>query len=179
MSPSTLTFTPSNYSTNQTVTVNAIKDSTSYVDNSTQITLTSNNVESKTISLTVKNTDQAPGGDLGGDEDNDTYLTLENTAVRNLVPYISTYYIKPTVKTGEEIILNYFVTDYYGRSYTNNSNFYNYKIIIKRQGKSNIIARNISGGDHSISLGSYDQEGTYHFSIIAIDQYGRKSQRRI
>lgn len=175
VSPSILTFTPSNYSTNQTVTVNAIKDSTSYVDNSTQITLTSNNVESKTISLTVKNTDQAPGGDLGGDEDTDTYLTLDNTAVRNLVPYISTYYIKPTVKTGEEIILNYFVTDYYGRSYTNNSNFYNYKIIVKRQGKSNIIARNISGGDHSISLGSYDQEGTYHFSIIAIDQYGRKS----
>ena len=51
-----------------------------------------------------------------------------------------------------------------------NSNFYNYKIIVKRDNKTDIVTRNVSAGDHSISLGSYSTEGTYHFSIVAIDQ---------
>ena len=173
--PSTLTFTPHNYSSNQTVTVQTVKDTTSYMDKSTQITISSTGVDPKSIYLTVRNTDQNTGGDIGGSEDTDTYLPLPDTSVRNLVPYISTYYIKPTVATNEDIILNYFVTDYYGRSYTNDSNFYNYKIVVKRQDKSDIITRNVSAGDHMINLGSYAQEGTYHFSILAIDQYGRQS----
>ena len=172
--PTSITFTPYNYNSEQTIIVYGTKDSTSYVDKSTQITVSSNNVSSKYIYLTVKNTDAESGGGSGS-TDTDTYLPLEDNNVRNLVPYLSTYYIKPTVAPNEEIILNYFVTDYYGRSYTNNSNFYNYKIVVKRDGKPDIVTKNVSAGDHSVSLGSYSSEGTYHFSIVAVDQYGRYS----
>lgn len=174
VSVSSLVFTPNNYNVPQTVTVRGIKDTTSYADKTTRIILSSNNVTTQYAYVTVINTDTVPGGS-GDAEDNDTYLTLEDNKVRNLVPYLSTYYIKPTVSPNEDIKFDYFVTDYYGRSYTNNSNFYTYKIIVKRQGKSDMIIRNIGAGDHSLNLGSYSQEGVYHFSIVAVDQYGRYS----
>ena len=52
-----LIFTPSNYSTTQTITVTGKTDSSSYVDKTSIITLSSSNVSSKTISVTVVNTD--------------------------------------------------------------------------------------------------------------------------
>ena len=112
-----------------------------------------------------------------GDQEDDTIgtETLPNTSVRNLVPYLSTYYVKPTISTNETLTLNYFVTDYYGRSYTQNSNFYKYKIIVKCDGKETQTISNVTGGDHSVTIGSFANEGTYHYSIMAIDQYGRCS----
>ena len=52
-----LIFTPSNYSTTQTITVTGKPDSSSYVDKTSIITLSSSNVSSKTVSVTVVNTD--------------------------------------------------------------------------------------------------------------------------
>ena len=101
--------------------------------------------------------------------------TLEDTSVRNLVPYISTYYTKPTILPNETFTLNYFVTDYYGRSYTQDSDFYRYTIIVKCDGMETINLNNIQAGEHSITIGSFANEGTYHYSIMAVDQYGRCS----
>lgn len=93
----------------------------------------------------------------------------------NNVPYISTYYIKPVLKPGEDNILNFYVTDHDDKANLNKDDSYRYKIIITRQDKEDIVLYNQKAGDHSVNLGSYDKEGEYEFSIIARDQYGRFS----
>ena len=93
----------------------------------------------------------------------------------NKVPYISTYYIKPVLKVGEDNILNFYVTDAEDKSYLEDNDDYKYKIIVTRQGKEDIVLYNQKAGEHTINLGSYEQEGEYKFSIIARDQYGRFS----
>lgn len=40
------------------------------------------------------------------------YLPLD-ISKQNEVPYISTYYIKPVVEPGEEVLIDYYITDYY------------------------------------------------------------------
>ena len=93
----------------------------------------------------------------------------------NKVPYISTYYIKPVLKVGEDNILNFYVTDAEDKAYLEENDDYRYKIIITRQNKEDIVLYNQKAGEHTINLGSYEQEGEYEFSIIARDQYGRFS----
>lgn len=93
----------------------------------------------------------------------------------NKVPYISTYYIKPVLKVGEDSILNFYVTDANDKAYLEDNDEYRYKIIITRQDKEDIILYNQKAGEHTVNLGSYEQEGEYEFSIIARDQYGRFS----
>ena len=55
-----LTFTPSNYSIAQTVTVTGVPDSSSYSNKSSVITLSSTGVSSKTVNITLVNTDVEP-----------------------------------------------------------------------------------------------------------------------
>ena len=55
-----LTFTPSNYSTNQSVTITGAHDTSSYIDKSSTITASSDNVSNKTIGVTIKNIDTQP-----------------------------------------------------------------------------------------------------------------------
>ena len=55
-----LTFTPSNYNTTQTVTISSIHNESDYVDRTTIITLSSSNVENKTITVIVNNIDVSP-----------------------------------------------------------------------------------------------------------------------
>lgn len=55
-----LTFTPSNYNTTQTVTISSAHNESDYVDRTTIITLSSLNVENKTITVTVSNIDVPP-----------------------------------------------------------------------------------------------------------------------
>lgn len=93
----------------------------------------------------------------------------------NKVPYISTYYIKPVLKVGEDNILNFYVTDAEDKAYLEENDDYRYKVIITRQNKEDIVLYNLKAGEHTVNLGSYDQEGEYEFSIIARDQYGRFS----
>ena len=52
LSPNTLTFNSSNYSTEQTVTINVAEDSDKTKDNCT-ITLSSSGVANKTVTLTI------------------------------------------------------------------------------------------------------------------------------
>ena len=57
---SSLTFTSSNYSIAQTVTVTGVPDSSSYSNKSSVITLSSTGVSSKTVNITLVNTDVEP-----------------------------------------------------------------------------------------------------------------------
>lgn len=63
LSPSTLTFTPSNYNTAQIVTVTTAEDSDEINDSAT-ITLTSNNVSNVTVSVTVNDNDVTVYGEM-------------------------------------------------------------------------------------------------------------------
>ena len=53
-----ITFTPSNYSVVQVITVSCLHDEASYDDKASVITVSSENVSNKTISVTVKNIDK-------------------------------------------------------------------------------------------------------------------------
>ena len=57
---SSLTFTSSDYSIAQTVTVTGVPDSSSYSDKSSIITLSSAGVSSKTVNVTINNIDSQP-----------------------------------------------------------------------------------------------------------------------
>ena len=57
LNKSSLTFTPSNYSKTQSVTITGAHDSSSYSDKTSTITASSNGATSKTISVTIKNID--------------------------------------------------------------------------------------------------------------------------
>ena len=116
--------------------------------------------------------DNGSGG--GGSSDTDI-LEMPDNELRNKVPYLSTYYVEPTISTGQNLTLKFFVTDFYGRSYTMNSDFYRYKVIVKCDGKADQVLTNLSAGEHTVTVGSFSSEGTYHYSIIARDQYGRYS----
>ena len=60
LNKTSLTFTPSNYSTVQTVTVAGVHDSNNYSNKTSIIDLTSSNVANKTISVTINNVDTPP-----------------------------------------------------------------------------------------------------------------------
>ena len=57
VSPTQLTFNSTNYNIEQTVTVNTTRDSSSYDDKKSVITLSNNNINSKTVNVTIVNTD--------------------------------------------------------------------------------------------------------------------------
>ena len=167
VSPTSLTFSSSNWNTNQTVTVQGT------TQGSNSITLTSNNVSSKTISVTVNAS--SSGGSGGSDSDDSDIVSIPDNELRNKVPYLSTYYVEPTISTGQNLTVKFFVTDFYGRSYTLDRDFYRYKVIVKCDGKADQVLTNLSAGEHTVTIGSFSNEGTYHYSIIARDQYGRYS----
>lgn len=60
LSATSLTFTPSNYSTAQTVTITVAQDDTDYSNETCIITCSSNNVSSKTLIVTITDNDTAP-----------------------------------------------------------------------------------------------------------------------
>ena len=104
----------------------------------------------------------------------DKILPIDDT-LKNNVPQLSHYHIKPTLKTGEDNVVSFYVTDSKDLAYLENNDEYRYKIIITRQGKEDIVLYNLKAGEYTVNLGSYDQEGEYEFSIIVRDQYGRFS----
>ena len=93
----------------------------------------------------------------------------------NEVPYISTYYIAPKVQSNEDVIIDFYVTDYYHKEYTEEDISEAFTITIKIDGKKDIIKKNIKAGDNSINIGKFKKSGEQKFSIIATDQYGRNS----
>ena len=93
----------------------------------------------------------------------------------NEVPYISTYYIEPKVSPNEDVIIDYYVTDYYHKEYTEEDTSETFTITVKIDGQKDIIKKNVKAGDNSINIGSFKTTGEQKFSIIATDQYGRNS----
>ena len=93
----------------------------------------------------------------------------------NEVPYISTYYIEPKVSSNQDVIINYYVTDYYHKEYTEEDTSETFTITVKIDGKKDIVKKNVKAGDNSINIGKFKNLGEQKFSIIATDQYGRNS----
>lgn len=93
----------------------------------------------------------------------------------NEVPYISTYYIEPKVSPNEDVIIDYYVTDYYHKEYTEEDTSETFTITVKIDGQTDIVKKNVKAGNNSINIGKFKTTGEQKFSIIATDQYGRNS----
>ena len=112
---------------------------------------------------------------------NNSIVNILNTSISiddidlNKVPYISTYYITPKVPVNENVIINFYVTDYYHKEYTENNNSEEFTITVKIDGKKDIVLNNIKAGNNSINIGSFKKAGEQKFSILATDKYGRNS----
>ena len=97
---------------------------------------------------------------------NTSSISLEDINL-NEVPYISTYYIEPKVSPKEDVIINYYVTDYYHKEYTEEDTSETFTITVKIDGKKDIVKKNVKAGDNSINIGSFKNPGEQKFSIIA------------
>lgn len=93
----------------------------------------------------------------------------------NEVPYISTYYIKPVVEPGEEVLIDYYITDFYQKEYIEENYSETFTVTVRVEGKEDKLYLNLKAGDHQVSLGSFTNEGEQKFSIICTDKYGRNS----
>lgn len=93
----------------------------------------------------------------------------------NEVPYISTYYIKPIVKPGEEVFIDYYITDYYYKEYLEEDFSESFTVTVRVEGQHDKLYHNLKAGDHQVSLGSFSTEGEQKFSILCTDKYGRNS----
>lgn len=93
----------------------------------------------------------------------------------NEVPYISTYYIKPIVGIGEEVKLDFYITDYFHKEYLEDDYSETFTVTLRVEGREDKKFYNLKAGDHTISLGKFDTEGEKEFSILCTDKYGRNS----
>lgn len=107
------------------------------------------------------------------------YSSSSNNSLSNAnpneVPYISTYYIKPVVNPNEDVIIDFYITDYNHTEYVEETFDYTFTVKVKVDGKDDIVMTDLKGGDHSVNLGKFSNLGEQKFSIIATDQYGRSS----
>ena len=94
---------------------------------------------------------------------------------KNEVPYLSTYYIKPIVKPGENVILDFYISGYNHKSYNEENLSDRYTVTVKINEKKDIVKKNLKAGDNSINIGRFKEIGEQKFSIICTDQYGRNS----
>lgn len=104
-------------------------------------------------------------------------LNIQSVPKQNEVPYISTYYIKPIVKPNEEVIIDYYITDYHHKEYINEDFSETFKVTVRIEGKEDIVINNLKAGDHSVSLGTFPNlDGQEQkFSILCTDKHGRNS----
>lgn len=93
----------------------------------------------------------------------------------NEVPYISTYYIKPVVKPGEEVFIDYYITDYYYKEYVEEDYSETFTVTVRVESQNDKLYHYLKAGDHKVSLGSFNNEGEQKFSILCTDKYGRNS----
>ena len=71
---------------------------------------------------------------------NTSSISLEDINL-NEVPYISTYYIEPKVSPKEDVIINYYVTDYYHKEYTEEDTSETFTITVKIDGQKDIVKK--------------------------------------
>lgn len=119
-------------------------------------------------------------------------IEIPNDLNWNEVPYISNYYIKPIVKPGEEVFINYYITDYYYKEYMEKYNLKEdnwgddnwteeiwnnetFTVTVRVEGQDDKLYHYLKAGDHQVSLGSFNNEGEQKFSILCTDKYGRNS----
>lgn len=126
-----------------------------------------------TVTITVQQTIHTITFEYKKEEEIE-FLPL-NESLQNEVPYISTYYIKPIVVPGEEVVIDYYITDYYHKEYTDDDYSGTFVVTVHIEDHPDIILRNLKAGDHSVSLSSFTFEREQKFSILCTDQYGRNS----
>lgn len=97
-------------------------------------------------------------------------------------PYISTYYVKPTVTAGEEVKIGIFVTDFESSKirFLDDSHrfdaFLEYRV---KGGESKVVSlKNLKSGDAFFTLGKL-HVGEYELRVWARDRKGRQSHRVI
>lgn len=104
------------------------------------------------------------------------YLELQES-YQNEVPYISTYYINPIAKINEDVTIDFYITDYYHTNYIKNDLSELYTVTLKINDFKTIIKTNLAAGDHSINIGSFEEEREYTISLFCTDKYGRNSHK--
>ena len=62
---------------------------------------------------------------------------------QNELLYISTYYIKPIVKPDEEVIIDFYITDYYHKEYVNEDYSEVFTVTARIDGKDNLVIKNL------------------------------------
>ena len=102
------------------------------------------------------------------------YLDIDESLI-NQVPYISTYYINPIVSLNQDVIIDFYITDYYHKEYIDEDFSDLFTVTINIDGKPTIIKTNFTAGDHSVNIGSFSEEKEQNFSIFCTDKYGRSS----
>lgn len=100
-------------------------------------------------------------------------IEIPNDLNWNEVPYISTYYIKPIVKPGEKVFIDYYITDYYYKEYIEEDYSETFTVTVRVEGQDDKLYHYLKAGDHQVSLGSFNNEGEQKFSILCTDKYGR------
>ena len=102
---------------------------------------------------------------------------IKNEVVENEVPYISTYYIKPIVKPDEDVIIDYYITDWNRKDIVNNDFSEMFTVTVRVEGRDEIKIPFLKAGDHSVNIGSFNDldNEEVHFSIQCTDAYGRNS----
>ena len=97
-------------------------------------------------------------------------------------PYISTYYVKPTVKAGDVVKVGFFVTDFESsliRFLDDSHRFTAHLEYRPRGGASTILTLDdLKSGDAEFDLGSLPV-GEYEMRVWAVDAKGRESHRVI
>ena len=93
----------------------------------------------------------------------------------NRTPYISTYYIQPTVNLGDPAIIDYYVTDFDHKEYLDDDTSERFVIDYWVNGVKGAL-KDVPAGDSSLNLGVLPK-GNVLFAFQATDRLGIKSHR--
>ena len=95
-------------------------------------------------------------------------------------PYVSTYYVKPTVLTTEEASIGYFVTDWDSSKIRFLDDSFRFDVFLEYYAVSNapkrLVQKGVKSGDGTFNLGRLPR-GEYTVGVWAKDPQGRESHR--
>ena len=101
-----------------------------------------------------------------------SYITYKNNTINtssnsfkninmNEVPYISTYYIEPKISPKKDVIIDYYVTDYYHKEYTEEDTSEIFTITVKISGQKDAIKKNVKAELEKIASTITPSSNTY------------------
>ena len=97
-------------------------------------------------------------------------------------PYVSTYYVKPTVTTDDAVKVGVFVTDFESSKirFLDDSHRFTAFLEYRRKGKASktLTLKGLKSGDAEFNLGKL-RAGEYEMRVWAVDEKGRESHRVI